>query len=390
MNDRGDFLQQTDTEANFKNRFFPPVFLGLILFCSTLLPACGNGVNNNSLLSGNESLSGTDPTQLAPFAGGSFQIGWYFSDNTTVTLSDFQLEIKEVTQAQFQSVMGSNPSKFAGDDLPVERVTWQEASDYCTAIGRRLPTNAEWDYAARNGGTAPVDAYSTGNMTEPVACVEANRETCVGSTIAVGSYAPSNSGLYDMSGNVWEWVSDWGWDYIYNPDGTTDPTGPASGTERVNRGGGWYSNDPYRSEQASASPTGRNSSIGFRCAANADSGTPAASGTTGGSGTDEGTATGGAGGDSWIVGAWNISGSNNSGSSASGMMVFKSDYTYSNPYFFSSATSSGDKLVTGTWSYAGGILTYTRGDGECSGSAPEGSSSIAISCLYNWSWTLSR
>lgn len=381
-------MRQVNKGSNFKNRV-TPIFIGLVLLCSTLISACGAG-SSDTVLSGTESLSGTEPTALVPFTGGSFKIGWYFSDNTTVTVSSFQIENKEVTQAQFLSVMGSNPSKFAGDNLPVEQVTWQEANDYCTAIGRRLPTDAQWEYAARNGGTAPVNAYATGSTTAPVACVDSNFASCAGSTVAVGSYAPSSSGLYDMSGNVHEWVSDWEWDFSYNPDGTTDPTGPASGTLRVTRGGSWGSSPPYRSAYGELLPTSRSSSQGFRCAANADSGSTTGSGTTGGGSTDGGTGGSGTGSESWIVGAWNISGNNNSGSSASGTMIFNSDYTYSNPYFFSGTSSSGDKLVTGTWSYAGGTLTYTRGDGECSGSAPEGSSSIAITCPYDWSWTLTR
>jgi len=160
------------------------------------------------------------------------------------------------------------PSSNAGcSNCPVEMVTWQEASDYCTAIGRHLPTEAQWEYASRNGGTAPVNAYATGSATAPVACTDANYNNCLGSTIAVGSYAPSASGLYDMAGNVWEWVSDW-YDANYYANGQVDPQGPGTGTNRVMRGGSLVRSPSYlrASSRFWNVPATRFADVGFRCA----------------------------------------------------------------------------------------------------------------------------
>jgi len=220
----------------------------------------------------------TTATSMVTFAGGGFTMGWSGgnadSPEHTVTLSGFSIEKKEVNQTQFQAVSGSNPSNNVGGALPVEQVTWQEATDYCAAIGRRLPTEAEWEYSARDGGTEATSAYANGSTTLPPQCVAgtvatpgANYSNCNGATIAVGSYSASGSGLYDMAGNVWEWTGDW-YGSGYYANGQVDPTGPASGMVRVMRGGSWGVIYVLlrASNRNNFTPSFRSVVIGFRCA----------------------------------------------------------------------------------------------------------------------------
>ena len=183
-----------------------------------------------------------------------------------------------VTQAEYQDVMGSNPSSFAGHpSRPVEQVGWNDAVQYCqtltaheVAAGRiganwvyRLPTEAEWEYACRAGTTNTwyfgEDPYGT--RLPYFAWYDANS---AGQTHDVGTRAPNQWGLYDMAGNVWQWVEDW---YGGLPGGyVIDPQGPASGWERVFRGGSWsepanYSPSAFR---YNILPEYRGSNAGFR------------------------------------------------------------------------------------------------------------------------------
>ncbi len=175
------------------------------------------------------------------------------SDETQhqVTLTQgYYLQTTEITQGQWKAVMGSNPSSFSscGDDCPVESVSWDDVQDFVAAMNQlgegtyRLPTEAEWECAARAGSTT---AFANGGITETVCGYDPNLYAmgwyCHNSgdmTHPVAQKAANAWGLYDMHGNVWEWVEDWFGDY---PSGSvTDPTGPASGSYRVLRGGGWY------------------------------------------------------------------------------------------------------------------------------------------------------
>jgi len=170
-----------------------------------------------------------------------------------VTISeDYYLGVYEVTQAQYEKVMGKNPSSFQGAkvgnenaDLPVENVSWDDTVEFCKKLsdlpeekkaGRvyRLPTEAEWEYACRAGG---VTAYSFGESSESLGDYAWFDENSNGQTHPVGQKKPNAWGLYDMLGNVWEWCSDW---YDEYPKGAvSDPTGPIKGSFRVLRGGGW-------------------------------------------------------------------------------------------------------------------------------------------------------
>jgi formylglycine-generating enzyme required for sulfatase activity len=169
----------------------------------------------------------------------------------------FWLGKTPVTQQAYRQVTGNDPSHFKGANRPVESITWDEARVYCSAIGGRLPTEAEWEYAARAGSTQAL----YGDI-DRIAWYSANSGS---QTHDVGQKQPNGFGLYDMLGNVWQWTADWYGTYRESPD--RDPAGPASGTYRVLRGGAWDHNP--RGEHASyrnwVDPGKRNYTFGFRC-----------------------------------------------------------------------------------------------------------------------------
>jgi formylglycine-generating enzyme required for sulfatase activity len=164
----------------------------------------------------------------------------------------------EVTQAAYERVVGSNPSRFKGASLPVETINWDEAHAYCVAAGMRLPTEAEWEYAARGGnasaryGTLDAVAWYSGNSGSK--------------THEVGQKQANGYGLYDMLGNVWEWAADW---YgSYGSSAVNDPQGPSSGSGRALRGGSWVDDAGVAraSNRGRFAPDDRSDGIGVRCA----------------------------------------------------------------------------------------------------------------------------
>jgi formylglycine-generating enzyme required for sulfatase activity len=164
-----------------------------------------------------------------------------------VTLSKpFYMGVTEVTQIQYEAIMGTNPSKFKGPANPVEMVFWNDATEFCKKLSEktrqavRLPTEAEWEYACR-AGTAM--AFSFGDAESAVGDYAWHDGNSGYTTHPVGQKKPNAWGLYDMHGNVWEWCADWYGDYASGA--VTDPQGPASGEHRVLRGGSW---DYYGSE----------------------------------------------------------------------------------------------------------------------------------------------
>lgn len=225
------------------------------------------------------------PENFVLITGGTFEMGspdmegWRSEDETqhTVTVSDFYMSMYEVTQTEYAEVMGNNPSSFSGDALPVENISWLDAVAYCnarselegltpayaidgqtvtwdrSADGYRLPTEAEWEYACRAGTVTPFNTETSISAEEanyyghyPYEIEENyfsqdNLDTQPGeyrqTTVEVTSFSPNGWGLYNMHGNVSEWV----WDYYgaYSAEEQRDPTGPETGTLRVYRGGGW-------------------------------------------------------------------------------------------------------------------------------------------------------
>jgi len=183
---------------------------------------------------------------------------------------DYYIGQTEVTQALWQAVMGSNPSKFKGDNLPVETVSWDDCQKFISKLNSltgskfRLPTEAEWEYAARGGNKSRGYKYSGSNSIDDV--VWYTKTTNDKGTKPVATKTANELGLYDMSGNVWEWCNDWYEDY--SSSAQTDPTGPTSGSYRVWRGGYWGSSAricrvAYRSYY---SPSSRYNILGLRLA----------------------------------------------------------------------------------------------------------------------------
>ena len=190
-----------------------------------------------------------------------------------VTLTrDFYLGRTEVTQAQWRAVMGTDPSRFKGDDLPVEMVSWDDAMAFCRKLNEMglapagwtftLPTEAQWEYAARGGNRSRGFMYAGGNDIGEVAWYDGNSR---GETHPVGTKRANELGLYDMSGNVWEWCLDW-----YEKGYAADPETLAGnrGSGRVIRGGGWFYVAGYcRSAiRILNGPGCRRFSLGFRLA----------------------------------------------------------------------------------------------------------------------------
>lgn len=260
------------------------------------------------------------PENFILVEGGTFSMGspdseaWRSDDETqhTVTVSDFYMSAFEVTQAEYQAVIGSNPSAFSGEELPVETVSWLDAIAYCnarseleglepaytiegqtvtwnrSANGYRLPTEAEWEYACRAGTQTPFNTETSISadesnywghypyLIEDNYFNQSNLETRPGvyreTTVAVGSFQPNAWGFYDMHGNVGEWV----WDYYgdYPTQAQTDPVGPDSGVLRVNRGGGWndFAKNLRSAYRATLPQDSAVFNVGFRLVRNAAAG----------------------------------------------------------------------------------------------------------------------
>jgi formylglycine-generating enzyme required for sulfatase activity len=157
-----------------------------------------------------------------------------------VTVSSFSIGKYEVTQEEWEAVMGNNPSHFKGAKRPVENVSWTECQKFINKLNSmtnkhfRLPTEAEWEYASRGGKRSKGYKYSGSDNLNSVAWFKSNSED---TTHDVGRKFPNELGLYDMSGNVLEWCQDWYDSYKY--DAKNNPSGPSKGSYRVNRGGSW-------------------------------------------------------------------------------------------------------------------------------------------------------
>jgi formylglycine-generating enzyme required for sulfatase activity len=243
------------------------VFAGLL----TGLLSCGGKNSGTAIRSG-------EP-EMVFVEGGTFMMGCTAEQDSDcegkekpahqVTLSDFYIGKYEVTQAQWKAVMGDNPSAFEGDSLPVERVSWDDVQEFIrklnvrTGMNYRLPTEAEWEFAARGGTQSKRYTYSGSHTVDDVAWHYGNSGN---KTHAVGGKQANELGIYDMSGNVWEWCSDW-YD-SYSSSLQTNPAGATDGFYRVNRGssGGGIIGSVRVSNRGSSSPDFYGYFLGFRLA----------------------------------------------------------------------------------------------------------------------------
>ena len=279
--------------------------VGFVGICAVLMLATCSDNEDDSPVTPSGNGYDYDTTMMALIPAGTFRMGNITNNSygdsdekpvheVTIT-QPFWMSRTEVTQAQYEAVMGTNPSKFKGADLPVERVSWYEAVEFCNALsqqegldtcysgsgsntvcdftanGYRLPTEAEWEYACRGG--EETDFY-TGNMTnsscnplDPALdragwyCGNADD-----STRTVGQKEPNGFGLYDMHGNVNEWCWDWFDSDFYAASPAEDPRGPGSGTRRVLRGGSWvfFARFCRSAGRYTKDPDNRNFNFGFR------------------------------------------------------------------------------------------------------------------------------
>ncbi len=218
------------------------------------------------------------PKAMVTIKGGCFMMGSDLGpkDQTpahSICLSDFFMDIYEVNQKDFKAVMATNPSKFKNDKNPVDSVTWTDADAYCKKIGKRLPTEAEWEFAAREGGKdiayPGFDSKDKLNDFSWNYFNSHNKETHT-----PGMKKPNAIGLYDMAGNVFEWVSDWHSDNYYKKSIKVDPRGPSKGTFKVIRGGSWCSDDIEDMKtrtRLKKKSTRANNESGFRCVMDSNS-----------------------------------------------------------------------------------------------------------------------
>ena len=238
------------------------------------------------------------PGETISVTGGTFQMGSISGEGHeqpvhSITVNSFTISKYEITNAQFADFMNAIRASFDGyyhglkyldmtsiyiqisytdgkfvadagkDNYPVATVTWFGAKAYCEWVGGRLPTEAEWEFAARGGNNSKGYTYAGSNTLDDVAWYNINSDLIAGS---VGTKNANELGLHDMSGNLYEWCSDWYSSRYYSNSPTINPQGPNIGTERVCRGGGWFSSPGFCSVtyRLSASPSSGTFAWGFR------------------------------------------------------------------------------------------------------------------------------
>ena len=249
----------------------------ILCFCLIIvIVSCSKTEDTSNVKQGSGGSQTVDPDliydiRMVFIPGGSFRMGTEdFEEDEmparTVTVDGFEIGVTEVTQAQYTAIMGETPSFFKGnDDFPVERVTWFDAVKFCNKLsdkaslnrcydentwicdfsenGFRLPTEAEWEYACRAGTTTEYYTGNTGSDLSKAGWYGDDMGNSNKISHAVAQKTPNAWGLYDMHGNVFEWVNDW---YAsYDPDSVDNPIGADSATYKVLRGGGWFNGAEY-------------------------------------------------------------------------------------------------------------------------------------------------
>jgi sulfatase modifying factor 1 len=271
----------TQTPGSY-DQLFQPIYL-----------SSGPIVHQNPTIISNNSKTVQNNGNMIFVQGGTFSMGSTSGGSDekpvhSVTVSSFYMDKHEVTQGEYQALMGNNPSDTAkgiGNNYPVNKVNWNEAIEYCNALSRkegltpvysgsgesismninangyRLPTEAEWEFAARGGNASRDYTYSGGNTVGAVGWI---RDNSGNKNHPVGGKQANELGLYDMSGNVWEWCWDWYGDYTSGSQ--SDPVGMSSGADRVLRGGGWYrsSSNGRSANRDYDNPSRRYNTLGFR------------------------------------------------------------------------------------------------------------------------------
>ena len=230
-----------------------------------------------------------DGKEMVLIPAGSFEMGDHFNEGAddgrelpvhTVQLDAFYMDVHEVTVGQFKQFVEQSGYNYGGnwdsvakysprDEYPMIYVNWNDAVAYAKWAGKRLPTEAEWEYAARGGLVGK--RYPWG---DEITHDDANYDRKVGKPAVVGSYPANGYGLYDMAGNAWEWCQDRYGENYYSSSPAKNPPGPGSGSYRVLRGGACYDNASnyhlrvaYRSNYI---PAGRYLGLGFRCVSGSD------------------------------------------------------------------------------------------------------------------------
>lgn len=250
---------------------------------------CADGYDNDcdGDVDANDLECAAVPPGMALIPGGCFNMGDAFGEGSSselpvhyVCISDFFMDLHEVTNAGYKACVDAaictapallssptRPSYYGNptyENYPVINVNWDQATTYCAWAEKRLPTEAEWEYAARGGLSGARFAWGD----TATACVNANYNGCLGDTSEAGSFPANGYGLFDMGGNVNEWINDWYGDAYYSTSPINDPPGPVFSISRSVRDANWENPDillrvAYRYYDF---PTGYNSGRGFRCA----------------------------------------------------------------------------------------------------------------------------
>jgi len=275
------------------NLFLTYVIIVVFIFLGMLYQGCGSEPESEDGKVNVGEIIGNDGAPMVLIPAGEFEMGSNSGSSDekpvhTVYVDAFYMDVHEVTVGQYKKFINetghsapnwSSVSNYSPtDNHPIIYVSWNDAQAYCTWVGKRLPTEAEWEKAARGGlvgksypwGDEKPNAGGTYRCNYGPGDNDADGYEY---TAPVGSFDPNGYGLYDMAGNVWEWCSDWYDSNYYSVSPSQNPTGPVSGTYQVIRGGSWGSYNCYLhcAFRNYYSPPYTNNHIGFRCCVPQDS-----------------------------------------------------------------------------------------------------------------------